>query len=139
MILEVKNGCFSYNSRSILSDISFELEEHKVMTVLGPNGVGKATLLKCIMDFLHWKQGETFIAGQPLRTYKEKELWQVLSYVPQAKRSVFSYRVLDMVVMGLNASQNFFKVPDQSQYDQAEELLNLLGCQEYMGLKIKKN
>ena len=39
MILEVKNGCFSYNSRSILSDISFELEEHKVMTVLGPNGV----------------------------------------------------------------------------------------------------
>ena len=35
MILEVKNGCFSYNSRSILSDISFELEEHKVMTVLG--------------------------------------------------------------------------------------------------------
>ena len=93
MILEVKNGCFSYNSRSILSDISFELEEHKVMTVLGPNGVGKTTLLKCIMDFLHWKQGETFIAGQPLRTYKEKELWQVLSYVPQAKRSVFSYRV----------------------------------------------
>ena len=82
------------------------------------------------MDFLHWKQGETFIAGQPLRTYKEKELWQVISYVPQAKRSVFSYRVLDMVVMGLNASQNFFKVPDQSQYDQAEELLNLLGCRK---------
>ena len=130
MILEVKNGCFSYNSRSILSGISFELEEHKVMTVLGPNGVGKTTLLKCIMDFLHWQQGETFIAGQPLRTYKEKELWQVISYVPQAKRSVFSYRVLDMVVMGLNASQNFFKVPDQSQYDQAEELLNLLGCQK---------
>ncbi|MFR2466455.1 MAG: ABC transporter ATP-binding protein, partial [Clostridia bacterium] len=115
---------------SILSGISFELEEHKVMTVLGPNGVGKTTLLKCIMDFLHWQQGETFIAGQPLRTYKEKELWQVISYVPQAKRSVFSYRVLDMVVMGLNASQNFFKVPDQSQYDQAEELLNLLGCQK---------
>ena len=130
MILEVKNGCFSYTSRSILSGISFELEEHKVMTVLGPNGVGKTTLLKCIMDFLHWQQGETFIAGQPLRTYKEKELWQVISYVPQAKRSVFSYRVLDMVVMGLNASQNFFKVPDQSQYDQAEELLNLLGCQK---------
>ena len=41
MILEVKNGCFSYNSRSILSDISFELEEHKVMTVLGKNHVAQ--------------------------------------------------------------------------------------------------
>ena len=130
MILEVKNGCFSYDSRPVLSDISFSLEEHKIMTILGPNGVGKTTLLKCIMDFLHWRQGETIIAGRPLRAYTERELWQVISYVPQAKRSVFSYRVIDMVVMGLNARQNFFQVPGQEQYDQAEAILTLLGSQK---------
>ncbi len=130
MILEVKNGCFSYNSRSILSDISFELEEHKVMTVLGPNGVGKTTLLKCIMDFLHWKQGETFIAGQPLRTYKEKGTLASaqLCTAGEAER-VF----LPCARHGGNGPERepkLFKVPDQSQYDQAEELLNLLGCQK---------
>ena len=127
MILEVKNGCFSYGNRSILTDISFALEERKIMTVLGPNGVGKTTLLKCIMDFQHWNKGETFVADKPMKEYSERELWQVISYVPQAKRSVFSYRVLDMVVMGLNASQNFFQIPDREQYDKAEAILELLG------------
>ena len=52
MILEVKNGSFSYRQREILRNISFCLEEQKIMTILGPNGVGKTTLLKCIMGFL---------------------------------------------------------------------------------------
>ena len=46
MILEVKNGSFSYGQREILRNISFCLEEQKIMTILGPNGVGKTTLLK---------------------------------------------------------------------------------------------
>ena len=53
MILEVKNGSFSYGKREILRNISFGLEEQKIMTILGPNGVGKTTLLKCIMGFCY--------------------------------------------------------------------------------------
>ena len=128
MILEVKGGCFSYGSAPILNHVSFGLEDRRIMTVLGPNGVGKTTLLKCIMDFLHWHQGETFIAGRPLRSYSGKELWQKVSYVPQAKRSVFSYRALDMVVMGLNAGERFFHTPGREQYDRAEAILNTLGA-----------
>lgn len=128
MILEVKNGSFTYGGAQILDNISFGLEDRKIMTILGPNGVGKTTLLKCIMDFLHWQEGETLIAGKPLRAYTNKQLWQKISYVPQAKRSVFSYRVLDMVVMGLNAGQSFFHTPGREQYDQAAEILELLGA-----------
>ena len=56
VILEVKNGSFSYGQREILRNISFCLEEQKIMTILGPNGVGKTTLLKCIMGFLPWNR-----------------------------------------------------------------------------------
>ena len=52
MILEVKNGSFSYGQREILRNISFCLEEQKIMTILGPNGVGKTTLLKKIAEEL---------------------------------------------------------------------------------------
>ena len=52
MILGVKNGSFSYGKREIFRNISFDLEEQKIMTILGPNGVGKTTLLKKIAEEL---------------------------------------------------------------------------------------
>ena len=79
MILEVKNGSFSYGSREVLKDISFHLEERKIMTILGPNGVGKTTLLKCIMGFLRWNRGGTLISGKRLTEYSDKELWSKIS------------------------------------------------------------
>ena len=95
MILEVKNGSFSYGQREILRNISFCLEEQKIMTILGPNGVVKTTLLKCIMGFLPWNRGEARILEKNLNAYSDKELWKQISYVPQAKRSAFSYGVLE--------------------------------------------
>ena len=85
--------CILYTSgqREILRNISFCLEEQKIMTILGPNGVGKTTLLKCIMGFLPWNRGEARILEKNLNVYSDKELWKQISYVPQAKRSAFSY------------------------------------------------
>jgi len=127
VILEVKNGCFSHGSREVLKDISFRLEERKIMTVLGPNGVGKSTLLKCVMGFLRWDSGETLISGKNAKEYSDQELWKGISYVPQAKQDVFSYGVLEMVVMGLDKENSFFYTPKKEQFDQAYEMLKELG------------
>lgn len=127
MILEVKNGCFSYGRGDVLTNVSFELEEEKIMTILGPNGVGKTTLLKCLMGFLPWKSGQTKICGQILEHSNEKELWKQISYVPQAKQSSFSYGVLEMVVMGLDKENSFFYTPKKEQFERAYEMLKELG------------
>ena len=52
MIYEVKNGTFGYKDTLILNDINFTVHEGEVMSILGPNGVGKTTLLKCMMGLL---------------------------------------------------------------------------------------
>ena len=127
MILEVKNGSFSYGSREVLKDVSFHLEEQKIMTILGPNGVGKTTLLKCIMGFLEWNSGGTMISGKSLTEYSDKEHWRKISYVPQAKQSVFSYGVLEMVVMGLDKENGFFYSPKKEHFERADEMLKELG------------
>ena len=127
MILEVKNGSFSYGSREVLKDVSFHLEEQKIMTILGPNGVGKTTLLKCIMGFLQWNSGGTMISGKSLTEYSDKELWRKISYVPQAKQSVFSYGVLEMAVMGLDKENGFFYSPKKEHFERADEMLKELG------------
>ncbi len=129
MILEVKNGHFSYGNSELLNDINFKLDNNEVMTILGPNGAGKTTLLKCVMDFLHWKTGETYVAKKPLRSYDSKVLWKKISYVPQAKRGAFSYRVLDMVVMGLDTQTGFFSTPKKEHYDLAMQTIQTLGIE----------
>lgn len=127
MKLEVKNGNFGYENKCILKDINFEIPENTIMTILGPNGVGKTTLLKCIMGFLKWNSGENYMDGKPLSSYSSKAFWQKTSYVPQAKQSVFSYGVVDVVMMGLNAKQSFFSTPKAEDYDKAIHMLDLLG------------
>lgn len=57
MKFEVRQGNFSYGHRHILQDISFCLDGAGILAVLGPNGVGKTTLLKCMMGLLRWDSG----------------------------------------------------------------------------------
>lgn len=130
MTMEVKNGSFSYGDSVILKNLTFGLKEGEIMTVLGPNGAGKTTLLKCVMNFLHWSCGETMIGDRPLKSYTEHELWRFISYVPQARQSIFSYRVLDMVVMGLDGEYNFFHIPGRQQFKRARETLEKLGVEK---------
>ena len=50
MTFEVRNGCFGYKKTvPILKNISFCVESRQVLAVLGPNGVGKTTLLRSMM------------------------------------------------------------------------------------------
>lgn len=130
MKLEVKNGCFGYGNQEVLKDINFEIGDNTVMTILGPNGVGKTTLLKCIMGFLKWKSGECLLDGTPMNYRNMKAFWQKTSYVPQAKQSAFSYKVMDSVMMGLNAGQSFFATPSAKDYDKAYEVLKTLGVEK---------
>ena len=127
MKLEVKNGCFGYGNHTILKNINFEIADHTIMTILGPNGVGKTTLLKCIMGFYKWRHGKTLMDGKSIIGCSDGEFWKRTSYVPQAKQNVFSYKVVDAVIMGLNAKQNFFAIPKKKDYEKAECMLEHMG------------
>ena len=81
MKLEVRNGNFGYEKNPILKDINFEINNNTVMTILGPNGVGKTTLLKCIMGFLKWHSGENYMDEKPLSSYSDKVFWQRTSII----------------------------------------------------------
>ena len=133
MQLEVKNGGFGYGNQFVFEGVNLEIGSNTVMTILGPNGVGKTTLLKCIMGFLKWKTGECFVDGKAMNPRTIKEFWQKTSYVPQAKQSAFSYKVIDAVIMGLNAKQSFFSIPSEKDYEKAYEVLKALKIEKLAG------
>ncbi|MFQ8776567.1 MAG: ATP-binding cassette domain-containing protein [Roseburia sp.] len=65
MILEIKNGCFGYPKQDIiLADINLSLEEGHILAILGPNGIGKTTLLKCMIGLLPGERERLFCTGR---------------------------------------------------------------------------
>ena len=72
MILEIEHGCFGYpKQKEILKDINLHLEKGHILSVLGPNGIGKTTLLKCMMGLLPWTSGRSLLNGEDLMVYWE--------------------------------------------------------------------
>ncbi len=61
--IKIKDLSVSIEGRSILENISFELEEAGIACLLGPSGCGKTTLLRCIAGFENQQQGEVWIKG----------------------------------------------------------------------------
>ena len=103
MTFQVKNGVFAYQSRTVLNGINFEVSDGEILCVLGSNGVGKTTLLKCMMGLQKWQSGETLLDGKNIAHLPNKALWKKIAYVPQAKNTAFSFSALDMVTMGRSA------------------------------------
>lgn len=127
MIYEVKNGTFGYNDRLILNDIHFSIRDGEVMSILGPNGVGKTTLLKCMMGLLKWKEGESRLDGENIRNIKPKDFWQKIAYVPQAKGAAFGYKAIDMVTLGRSAHLGMFSQPKAEDREAARQAMEDMG------------
>ncbi|MEY8355784.1 ABC transporter ATP-binding protein [Lachnospiraceae bacterium 54-53] len=127
MIFQVRDGSFSYGSRRILDSISFSLEPGQVMSVLGSNGVGKTTLLKCMMGILKWEKGTTLLDEVPISRLSQKDLWKKIAYVPQAKGMAYGYSALDMVVLGRSAHIGTFAQPGKEDMAMAEKAMEDVG------------
>ncbi len=83
MILDIKGVEFQYNSRKVLEDISFAVRPNEVLTILGPNGVGKTTLLKCINRIHHPKSGSILVENEDIMKVSLPEVAKKVGYVPQ--------------------------------------------------------
>lgn len=128
MKLEVSKGFFKFkNTDFILKDINFSLEEGDILSVLGPNGVGKTTLIKCLTGLLKWTRGETFLEGKNISSIKENEIWSKISYIPQKRNFSFPYTGLEMVLFGSTSSLNIFEKPKEKERIRAREVMNMIG------------
>jgi iron complex transport system ATP-binding protein len=121
----VRNGQFSYDKRLILQNIDFSLESREVMAVIGPNGVGKTTLLKCIMNLLSWEKGIATLNGRKISDIPDKQLWRQIAYVPQAKQAVGA-TVREMIILGRSAYIRLFGQPGKTDYAIADEIIERL-------------
>lgn len=127
MKLEIKNLAFKYSEDTIFEDISFSLESGDIFFLLGPNGVGKTTLIKVLVGILRTKTGQILINGEDIIRWPRKKAAQYISYVPQGHNAYFPYKVLDVVLMGRTPYLSRYSVPSKADEDIACDILESLG------------
>lgn len=134
MIYSVEGLSFAYakGAKNVLQEVSFTLAEGEILTVLGPNGVGKSTLLHCLAG-LFATQGAVRLCGKPLEKMSEKERARIVSLVQQKEQSSFPYTVKSFVTMGRAPLLSTFEQPkeaDRAAVRQAMEQLGIAHLEE---------
>lgn len=129
MILKVTEAGFRYNSAGNggFNNISFSLAGGEILSILGPNGCGKTTLLKCLNNLQRTSHGSITIDGKEISGMTRAQLARVIGYLPQSHRPVFPLSVLDVVLTGRAPHLNSISSPGRKDVALAEEAIDLLG------------
>ncbi|WP_316897691.1 ABC transporter ATP-binding protein [Pseudodesulfovibrio indicus] len=99
MILSVSGLDFGYNGNSVLHSVEFDLHGGELLAILGPNGVGKTTLLKCINAIHAPAKGQVLVEDRNVLTMRPAEIALGIGYVAQRSEAA-RLTVFDAVLMG---------------------------------------
>jgi len=97
--LDVRGVGFWYRSHEVLRDLSFEVRPGEFVAILGPNGVGKTTLLRCLNALLRPTDGTVLVGGRDLLAMGRMEIAREMAYVSQRTEPV-RLTAFDAVLLG---------------------------------------
>lgn len=127
MSIEVANLSFAYGNREVLRDLNFSIPDGCLVNVLGPNGVGKSTLFRCILGLNPHYRGSILVNGKDLRTLSVRQRAREISYIPQSHASVYDYEVIDVVLMATGSELKLLGTPGPEQLQRAHAALERIG------------
>ncbi len=112
-MIEVSDLSVALGDRPVLKGYSLAVERGGVLAILGANGVGKTTLLNCLVGLRPPGAGKVAVKGR-------------IGYVPQLFHSIFAFSVLDIVLMGRARHIGLLGAPRARDYEIADKYLELM-------------
>ena len=98
-MMEIKNLRFHYKGApEVLKDVSFHIRPGQFLAILGNNGVGKSTLLKCFNHILKPDAGQVLLDGEDLLAKSPREVAKQVAFVSQGVPST-QMTVHDVVML----------------------------------------
>jgi iron complex transport system ATP-binding protein len=99
-MLEINNLNFGYRDKNVLTNIDLFVGDGEFVGIIGPNGVGKSTLLKLILGLLNIHPDCIYLNKKLISEYPKKDIGRYMAYVPQETEFSFSFKVKEIVRMG---------------------------------------
>lgn len=106
-MVNISNITYAYNvtSNKILEEVSFNIADGQCVGILGNNGTGKSTLLKCIARICHAQGATVHVDGKDVFKMSGGKMAQKIAYVPQGNDTV-NMTVFDAILLGRNHISN---------------------------------
>lgn len=129
MSIVVENLNFSYGKHQVLHEVNFCIPDATLVNVLGPNGVGKSTLFRCILGLSGAYSGTILVNDKNIKTLSIQERAREISYIPQSHAPVYDYEVLDVVLMSTGIDLGMLRTPGKRHIMRAYEALERIGIE----------
>ena len=99
VLFDIKDLSFSISKKKILKSFSLKIHESDFLSIIGPNGGGKTTLIKCLIRIYKTPAEKIFLNGVPIENISQKELATQISYVPQISEQTFPFTASEFLML----------------------------------------
>ncbi len=100
MYFGFKNISINYGIKEVIRDINIDFPKGKVITIIGPNGCGKSSVLRTLSKAVKPSKGGAFYLSKSIKKYKNKELAKKIAILPQIHNSPPDIDVRTLVSYG---------------------------------------
>ncbi|WP_404460006.1 ABC transporter ATP-binding protein [Sutcliffiella horikoshii] len=129
--LYTKDLNIGYGERLIIKDLSIEIPDKQITTIIGSNGCGKSTLLKAITRIISHQSGTILLDGQEIAKENTKSLAKKMAILPQTPESVSGLTVGELVSYGRFPYQKGFGRLTKRDYEVIDWALEVTGTTEF--------
>jgi len=98
-LFEINKLSYSVENKTILNSLSLNIHHGDFLSIIGPNGGGKTTLLKCLIKINPIHSGTILLNGISIEKLNQKEIAKQISYVPQVNEQTFSFTAKEFLLL----------------------------------------
>ncbi len=129
-VLHISNLSLGYN-KVIYSNINACADSNEIIALVGPNGVGKSTLLKSIAGIQKFHTGKIEILKKDIRSYSPNRLAEQLSFVPSQSYRAKNFSLFDMVSTSCYNRTNWLGKISEVDYELIFSTLKKVGLEGF--------
>ncbi|WP_294377164.1 ABC transporter ATP-binding protein [uncultured Clostridium sp.] len=118
-MIEVNNVSFEIDGKKILKDINLKISEGKIYGIIGPNGVGKTTLLRCLTGIYQVTEGKVTYDGEDV--YDNPKVKELIGYVADENIMQTGFRVNEILKFYKYSYPNF----DEKKYNELNKIFKI--------------
>lgn len=137
-MLDIHSITVNYGETEILKNLSLKIQAGEVVSLIGPNGVGKTTLMRAISGVLPLQSGSVEIDNDDLTTMSIADRARLLAVVPQARRLPPEYSVQQAVLMGRTPYLGWLGNLSKHDYEKANWALERTQISEFAERRVDK-